>query len=142
MILQIFSAKVSDSEPLSAIAFKIVTDPFVGRLAYIRVYSGVLKSGENVYNSTKDERERVGRLLLMHANQREEIPEIGTGGIAAVVGLKQTFTGKRGTHYIVSSRGCTKKKWTLKAKITFAQRADGTPVPAPFQKSTTARCKK
>jgi elongation factor G len=84
---------VSDSEPLSAIAFKIVTDPYVGRLAYIRVYSGVLKSGENVYNSTKDERERVGRLLLMHANQREEIAEIGTGGIAAVVGLKQTFTG-------------------------------------------------
>ncbi|MEO8539994.1 MAG: elongation factor G [bacterium] len=84
---------VSDSEPLSAIAFKIVTDPYVGRLAYIRVYSGVLKAGENVYNSTKDERERVGRLLLMHANQREEITEIGTGGIAAVVGLKQTFTG-------------------------------------------------
>ena len=84
---------VSDQEPLSAIAFKIVTDPFVGRLAYIRVYSGVLKAGESVYNSTKDERERVGRLLLMHANQREEIAEIGTGGIAAVVGLKQTFTG-------------------------------------------------
>jgi elongation factor G len=84
---------VSDQEPLSAIAFKIVTDPFVGRLAYIRVYSGVLKAGEGVYNSTKDERERVGRLLLMHANQREEIAEIGTGGIAAVVGLKQTFTG-------------------------------------------------
>ncbi|MBK7724821.1 MAG: elongation factor G [Dehalococcoidia bacterium] len=84
---------VSDQEPLSAIAFKIVTDPFVGRLAYIRVYSGVLKTGETVYNSTKGERERVGRLLLMHANQREEIAEIGTGGIAAVVGLKQTFTG-------------------------------------------------
>ncbi|MFN8617827.1 MAG: elongation factor G [Dehalococcoidia bacterium] len=84
---------VSDSQPLSAIAFKIVTDPYVGRLAYIRVYSGVLKAGESVYNSTKDERERIGRLLLMHANQREEIQEIGTGGIAAVVGLKQTFTG-------------------------------------------------
>ncbi len=84
---------VSDDAPLSAIAFKIVTDPYVGRLAYIRVYSGVLKAGESVYNSTKDERERIGRLLLMHANQREEIQEIGTGGIAAVVGLKQTFTG-------------------------------------------------
>jgi elongation factor G len=82
-----------DAEPLSAIAFKIVTDPYVGRLAYVRVYSGVMKSGENIYNSTKDERERIGRLLLMHANQREEIPEIGAGGIAAVVGLKQTFTG-------------------------------------------------
>ncbi|MCC6959186.1 MAG: elongation factor G [Dehalococcoidia bacterium] len=84
---------VSDDAPLSAIAFKIVTDPYVGRLAYVRVYSGVLKSGESVYNSTKDERERVGRLLLMHANQREEIQEISTGGIAAVVGLKHTFTG-------------------------------------------------
>jgi len=83
----------SDSEPLSAIAFKIVTDPYVGRLAYVRVYSGVLKAGESIYNSTKDERERIGRLLLMHANQREEIPEIGAGGIAAAVGLKQTFTG-------------------------------------------------
>ena len=82
-----------DAEPLSAIAFKIVTDPYVGRLAYVRVYSGVLKAGENIYNSTKDERERIGRLLLMHANQREEIPEIGAGGIAAAVGLKQTFTG-------------------------------------------------
>ncbi|HNM77807.1 MAG TPA: elongation factor G [Tepidiformaceae bacterium] len=84
---------VSDDAPLSAIAFKIVTDPYVGRLAYVRVYSGVLKSGESVYNSTKDERERIGRLLLMHANQREEIQEIATGGIAAVVGLKHTFTG-------------------------------------------------
>jgi len=83
----------SDDEPLAAIAFKIVTDPYVGRLAYIRVYSGVLKAGETVYNSTKDERERIGRLLLMHANQREEIPDIGAGGIAAAVGLKQTFTG-------------------------------------------------
>ncbi len=85
--------KASDSDPLSAIAFKIVTDPYVGRLAYVRVYSGVMKAGENIYNSTKDERERIGRLLLMHANQREEIGEVGAGGIAAVVGLKQTFTG-------------------------------------------------
>jgi elongation factor G len=83
----------SDDEPLAAIAFKIVTDPYVGRLAYIRVYSGVLRAGETIYNSTKDERERIGRLLLMHANQREEIQEMGAGGIAAAVGLKQTFTG-------------------------------------------------
>ncbi|GMV86976.1 MAG: elongation factor G [Dehalococcoidia bacterium] len=82
-----------DNEPLAAIAFKIVTDPYVGRLAYIRVYSGVLRAGESIYNSTKDERERIGRLLLMHANQREEIQEMGAGGIAAAVGLKQTFTG-------------------------------------------------
>ncbi len=83
----------SDSEPLSAIAFKIVSDPYVGRLAYVRVYSGVLKSGENIFNSTKGERERIGRLLRMHANQREEVDAIYAGGIAACVGLKKTFTG-------------------------------------------------
>lgn len=83
----------SDEEPLSAIAFKIVTDPYVGRLAYFRVYSGVLKSGENIYNATKGERERIGRLLMMHANQREEVDAIYAGGIAAAVGLKRTFTG-------------------------------------------------
>jgi elongation factor G len=83
----------SDDEPLSAIAFKIVTDPYVGRLAYFRVYSGVLRAGENIYNSTKDERERIGRVLMMHANQREEVDAIYAGGIAAAVGLKKTFTG-------------------------------------------------
>jgi elongation factor G len=83
----------SDEEPLSAIAFKIVSDPYVGRLAYIRVYSGVLHSGDTIYNSTKDERERIGRLLRMHANQREEVDAIYAGGIAACVGLKKTFTG-------------------------------------------------
>ncbi|MEP6871445.1 MAG: elongation factor G [Anaerolineaceae bacterium] len=82
-----------DDEPLSAIAFKIVTDPYVGRLAYFRVYSGVLKAGENIYNSTKGERERIGRVLMMHANQREEVDAIYAGGIAAAVGLKKTFTG-------------------------------------------------
>ncbi|MEO9256051.1 MAG: elongation factor G [Tepidiformaceae bacterium] len=83
----------SDDEPLSAIAFKIVTDPYVGRLAYFRVYSGVLRAGENIYNSTKGERERIGRVLMMHANQREETDAIFAGGIAAAVGLKKTFTG-------------------------------------------------
>jgi elongation factor G len=102
----------SDSEPLSAIAFKIVTDPYVGRLAYVRVYSGVLKAGESIYNSTKDERERIGRLLLMHANQREEIPEIGAGGIAAVVGLKQTFTG---------DTLCTQDHAVILENITFPE---------------------
>ncbi|OAI43317.1 elongation factor G, partial [bacterium SCGC AG-212-C10] len=82
-----------DSEPLAAIAFKIVSDPYVGRLAYFRVYSGVLKTGENIYNATKGERERIGRLLRMHANQREEVQEVYAGGIAAAVGLKKTFTG-------------------------------------------------
>jgi elongation factor G len=83
----------ADDEPLSALAFKIVTDPYVGRLAYFRVYSGVLKAGESVYNATKGERERIGRLLRMHANQREEVDAIYAGGIAAAVGLKRTFTG-------------------------------------------------
>ena len=87
------SRKVSDSEPFSALAFKIVSDPFVGRLAYIRVYSGHQPSGSYVLNSTKGQKERVGRLLLMHANHREDVPEIYAGDIAAVVGLKSTFTG-------------------------------------------------
>ncbi len=82
-----------DDEPLSAIAFKIVTDPYVGRLAYFRVYSGVLRAGEGIYNATKGERERIGRVLMMHANQREEVAEVYAGGIAAAVGLKKTFTG-------------------------------------------------
>jgi elongation factor G len=83
----------SDEEPLSAIAFKIVADPYVGRLAYFRVYSGILKQGESILNATKGERERIGRLLRMHANQREEIDAVYAGGIAAAVGLKRTFTG-------------------------------------------------
>ncbi|OHE56409.1 MAG: translation elongation factor G, partial [Thermodesulfovibrio sp. RBG_19FT_COMBO_41_18] len=82
-----------DNEPFSAIAFKVMTDPFVGQLTFIRVYSGVLSAGSYVYNSTKDIKERVGRLLKMHANKREEIKEISAGDIAAVVGLKSTLTG-------------------------------------------------
>jgi len=83
----------SDSEPLSALAFKIVTDPYVGKLAYFRVYSGTLKSGSYVLNSSKGKRERIGRILLMHANKREEVEEIYAGEIAAAVGLKDTTTG-------------------------------------------------
>jgi elongation factor G len=83
----------SAQEPLSALAFKIVSDPFVGKLAYIRVYSGELKAGSYVYNSTKDQRERVGRLLQMHANHREEIQSVSAGNIAAAVGLRGTVTG-------------------------------------------------
>ncbi|MDP2754907.1 MAG: elongation factor G [Nitrospirota bacterium] len=84
---------IDDNEPFSAIAFKVMTDPFVGQLTFIRVYSGVLSAGSYVYNSTKDIKERVGRLLKMHANKREEIKEISAGDIAAVVGLKSTLTG-------------------------------------------------
>ncbi|AHG90308.1 translation elongation factor G [Gemmatirosa kalamazoonensis] len=85
--------EVSDEAPFSALAFKIATDPFVGKLTFFRVYSGVLNSGSYVYNSTKDKRERVGRLLQMHANKREEIPEVRAGDIAAAIGLKDTRTG-------------------------------------------------
>ncbi|OGT55091.1 MAG: translation elongation factor G [Gammaproteobacteria bacterium RIFCSPHIGHO2_12_FULL_42_10] len=82
-----------DSEPFSALAFKIATDPYVGTLTYFRVYSGVLKSGDVVYNPIKDREERIGRLLLMHANDRTEIKEVHAGDIAAAVGLKKVSTG-------------------------------------------------
>jgi elongation factor G len=85
--------EVSDDAPFAALAFKIMTDPFVGKLTFFRVYSGVLKSGSYVYNSTKDRRERVGRLLQMHANKRDEIEEVRAGDIAAAIGLKDTRTG-------------------------------------------------
>ena len=83
----------SDEEPFSALAFKIMTDPFVGKLAFIRVYSGVLKSGSYVLNATKDKKERVGRLLQMHANKRAELDKVYSGDIAAAVGFKLTTTG-------------------------------------------------
>ena len=83
----------SDSEPFSALAFKIMTDPFVGKLCFMRVYSGKCVAGETVYNSVKGKRERLGRLLQMHANERKEIEEVWCGNIAAVVGLKNTTTG-------------------------------------------------
>jgi elongation factor G len=83
----------SDDEPFSALVFKIMTDPFVGQLAFFRVYSGELSTGEGVWNSTKQKRERIGRLLKMHANKREEIKEVYAGDIAAAVGLKNVLTG-------------------------------------------------
>ena len=83
----------SDTEPFSALAFKIMTDPFVGKLAFFRVYSGTLTAGSYVYNSTKGKRERMGRILMMHANHREEIDMVYSGDIAAAVGLKDTTTG-------------------------------------------------
>ena len=85
--------KPSDDEPFSALAFKVMTDPFVGRLTFFRVYSGHLSSGSYVMNSTKDAKERIGRILLMHANNRSEITDVYTGDIAAAVGLKNTTTG-------------------------------------------------
>ena len=85
--------KASDDEPFSALAFKIMVDPYVGKLAFFRVYSGVLKTGSYLYNSTKGKRERIARILRMHANHREEIEEVRAGDIAAAVGLKETTTG-------------------------------------------------
>jgi elongation factor G len=87
------SRKADDNEPFAGLVFKIMTDPFVGQLAFFRVYSGMLSAGSYVFNSTKDSRERVGRLLKMHANKREEIKEVYAGDIAAAVGLKNVTTG-------------------------------------------------
>ncbi len=85
--------KPSDDEPFSALAFKIMTDPYVGRLSFFRVYSGTLETGKTVYNSTKGQRERISRILLMHANHREDLAQVYSGDIAAAVGLKNTTTG-------------------------------------------------
>ena len=85
--------RAADDEPFSAIAFKIMSDPYVGKLTYFRVYSGTLKAGSYVYNASKDKKERIGRILQMHANHRDDINEVFAGDIAAAVGLKQTTTG-------------------------------------------------
>lgn len=97
----------SDDEPFSSLAFKIATDPYVGQLIFFRVYSGVVTSGDTVYNSVKGRKERIGRLLQMHANQREEIKEVRAGDIAAAVGLKEVVTGDTlcdGEHVIALER--------------------------------------
>lgn len=104
--------KSSDEEPLAALAFKLQTDPFVGQLCYFRVYSGSLKAGSYVYNSTTGEKERVGRILKMHADKREEVDEVYAGEIAAAVGLKGTTTG----HTL-----CDESKPILLDKIEFAE---------------------
>ena len=85
--------KVDDSAPFAGLAFKVASDPFVGSLTFVRVYSGTLKAGSYVLNATKDEKERVGRIVLMHANKREEVTELNAGDIGAIVGLKNTLTG-------------------------------------------------
>jgi elongation factor G len=90
---KILERKASDDEPFSALAFKIINDPFVGQLTFFRVYSGVLEAGSGVLNSTKGKKERIGRILQMHANNREELKEIHAGNIAAAVGLKTATTG-------------------------------------------------
>ncbi|HYA76953.1 MAG TPA: elongation factor G [Burkholderiaceae bacterium] len=90
---QLVERKASDEAPFAALAFKIMTDPYVGQLTFLRVYSGVLSSGDSVYNAIKGKRDRIGRLLQMHANQRDEIKEVRAGDIAAAVGLKDVTTG-------------------------------------------------
>ena len=104
--------RAEDNAPLSALVFKIVTDPYVGRLAYIRVYSGKITQGTMVYNSTKDRRERVGRLLRMYADRREEISEIFAGDIGAILGMKESFTG---------DTLCDQSNQVLLEAITFPQ---------------------
>ncbi len=103
---------VSDTAPFSALVFKIVSDPFVGRLSYMRVYSGVLTKGSGIENSTKGKTERIGRLLRMHANHREDIDEIRAGDICAAVGLRNTFTG---------DTLCDSQKPIILEAITFPQ---------------------
>ena len=90
---QIATRKASDEEPFSGLAFKIMNDPFVGSITFLRIYSGILESGSYVYNSVKDKKERIGRMLLMHSNHREEIKEARAGDIVALVGMKDTTTG-------------------------------------------------
>jgi elongation factor G len=104
--------KADDKEPFSALAFKIMTDPFVGQLTFFRVYSGTLTSGSSVSNSTKGKSERIGRLLKMHANKREEIKEVNAGDIAAAVGLKSTTTG---------DTLCDEKKPIILEKMVFPE---------------------
>ncbi len=91
---EIVTRNPSFDEPTTALVFKIVTDPYVGRLAYIRVYSGIVQSGKTLLNVTKGKRERIGRLMRIYAEKREEVKEIGAGDIAAIIGLKQSFTGE------------------------------------------------
>jgi elongation factor G len=86
--------KADDNEKFAALAFKLMTDPFVGQLTFVRVYSGVLKKGDTVYNAVRGKKERIGRIVQMHANNREEVDEIRAGDIAACVGLKDVTTGE------------------------------------------------
>ena len=104
--------KADNNEPMAALAFKVATDPFVGKLTFIRVYSGVLKSGSYVFNTRSNKKERIGRLVRMHANSREEIQEVQAGDIAAVIGLKDTRTG---------DTLCEEDKLIVLESITFAE---------------------
>ena len=104
------SAQPTDDEPLAALVFKIMTDPYVGRLAFFRVYSGVMRTGTGVLNSTKDRKERIGRMVRMFADKREDMEEVHAGDIAAILGLKDTFTGET-----LSDPGSTRSCWRRSA---------------------------
>ena len=104
--------KASDDEPFAGLAFKVATDPFVGKLCFVRVYSGILESGSYVYNSSTGKKERIGRLVRMHANHREEVKEVYAGDIAAIIGLKATATG---------NTLCDEKRKILLESITFPE---------------------
>ena len=99
-------------EPFSALAFKVMSDPFVGRLTYVRVYSGQVKAGDKVLNTTTGKTERIGRILQMHANSREEREDIGAGEIAAVVGLKNTSTGET---LAIETAPSGSRRWTSRS---------------------------
>src|SRR5262249_49187747 len=109
---EVVTRRAADEEPFSALAFKIMNDAFVGQLSFFRVYSGRLKAGSTVYNATKNKRERIGRLLRMHANRREDIREIEAGNIAAALGLRVTTTG---------DTLCDEKSPILLERIQFAE---------------------
>jgi elongation factor G len=102
------SRKADDKEKFAALAFKLMTDPYVGQLTFVRVYSGVLKSGDSVFNPIRGKKERIGRILQMHANHREDLDAAYTGDIVALVGLKQTTTGDTLCHLLVVDQGLVK----------------------------------
>jgi elongation factor G len=109
---EVIEIKVNDEDPFAGLAFKVATDPYVGKLCFVRVYAGVLKSGSYVYNTSTGERERIGRIVRMHANSREEINEVYAGDIAAVIGLKRSFTG---------NTLCDDKRPVVLESITFPE---------------------
>ena len=127
--------EADDSEPFSALAFKIMSDAYVGRLTYLRVYSGVLHSGTHVLNCTKDRKERIGRVLQMHANHREDLEAAYTGDIVAVVGLKHSTTGDTicdpdkpvVLESITSPSRSSRSRWSPRPRPTRTSWAPGSP---------------
>ena len=126
----------SDDAPFSALAFKIMTDPFVGQLTFFRVYSGVLTAGGSVFNATKQRTERIGRLLKMHANKREEIKEVYAGDIAAAVGSQERLDGRHAVRR-EASRSCS-SRWTSRSR---SSRSRSSRRPKPIRRSSASACR-